>query len=37
LILREKTFFDLGCQLRCDGAFEFLARRFGALAKGCRA
>lgn len=36
-ILLEKTFFDLGCQLRCDGAFEFLARRFGALAKGCRA
>src|SRR5438552_6468764 len=31
LILLEKTFFDLGCQLRCDGDFEVLARRFGAL------
>jgi len=27
LIPPEKTFFDLGCQLRCDGDFEFLARR----------
>ena len=29
LILLEKIFFNLGCQLRCDGDFEFLARRFG--------
>ena len=31
LILLEKIFFDLGCQLRCDGDFEVLARRFDAL------
>jgi hypothetical protein len=31
LVLLEKTFFDVGCQRRCDGDFEFLARRFGAL------
>ena len=27
LILLEKIFSDLGCQLRCDWDFEFLARR----------
>ena len=37
LILLEKIFFDLGCQLWCDGDFEFLARRFGDLLQeiGC--
>ena len=34
LILLEKIFFDVGCQLRCDGDFEFLACRFGGLAEG---
>src|SRR5215470_7497971 len=34
LILLEKTFFDLGFQLRCDGDFEVLAGRVGALAEG---
>jgi hypothetical protein len=29
LILLEKIVFSLGCQLRCDRDFEFLARRFG--------
>ncbi len=29
LIPPEKTFFDLGCQLRCDGDFEIQACRFG--------
>jgi hypothetical protein len=29
LILLEKIFFDLGCQLRCDGDFEVLAGRSG--------
>ena len=27
LILLEKIFFNVGCQVRCDGDFEFLARR----------
>jgi hypothetical protein len=34
LIFLEKIFFDLGCQLRCDGDFEFLARSSGALCEG---
>lgn len=31
LILLQKVFVDVGCQLRCDRDFEFLARRLDSL------